>query len=321
MTLSNRTLSPSWWEARLEHLDLLRFPCCWLWSFPFISFISFHFHSRPFISFHFCSFHVNSCLFNSFPFLSIPFPSLPFISFPFLFFHFHSDSKTHRFYCNRTFSPSWWEAHLEHSGILGFPCCWLLSFSSISFHFLPFPFISFPFISFHVHVFPFMSIHVLFIFLSCPFLFLRSFPFRSSRVLPVPLVISDVLMSCCHRFLCNRTFAPSWWEAHLEHSEFPGFPCSSIFISFYFHSCPFNSFHFISSSSQFLSFSFSSFPVPSYPFTSCHFLSFPFCFLSIHFISYSFPFVSVPFISFPFISCSFPIISLRVLALPFCIPC
>ena len=153
MTLSNRTLSPSWWEARLEHLDLLRFPCCWLWSFPFISF---HFHSRPFISFHFCSFHVNSCLFNSFPFLLIPFTSFHFKSF-----HFHSDSKAHRFYCNRTFSPSWWEAHLEHSGILGFPCCWLLSFSSISFHFLSFPFISFPFISFHVYVFPFMSIHVL----------------------------------------------------------------------------------------------------------------------------------------------------------------
>ena len=61
MTLSNRTLSPSWWEAHLEHLDLLMFPCCWLWSFPFISF---HFHSCPFISFHFCSFHVNSFLFN-----------------------------------------------------------------------------------------------------------------------------------------------------------------------------------------------------------------------------------------------------------------
>ena len=61
MTLSNRTLSPSWWEAHLEHLDLLRFPCCWLWSFLFISF---HFHSCPFISFHFCSFHVNSFLFN-----------------------------------------------------------------------------------------------------------------------------------------------------------------------------------------------------------------------------------------------------------------
>ena len=128
-------------------------------------------------------------------------------------------------------------------------------------------------------------------------------------------------MSCYQIFLCNRTFAPSWWEAHLEHSEFPGFPCSSIFISFYFHSCPFNSFHFISSFSQFLSFSFSSFPVPSYPFMSCHFLSFPFCFLSIRFISYSFPFVSNPFISFPFTSCSFPIISLRVLALPFCTPC
>ena len=115
------------------------------------------------MSFHFCSFHVNSLLsvFNSFPFLSIPFPSLPFISFPFLPFHFHSDSKAHRFYYNRTFSPSWWEAHLEHSEILGFPCCWLLSFPSISFHFLSFPFISFPFISFHVHLFPFISIHVL----------------------------------------------------------------------------------------------------------------------------------------------------------------
>ena len=61
MTLSNRTLSPSWWEAHLEHLDLLRFPCCWLWSFPLISF---HFLSCPFISFNFCSFHVNSFLFN-----------------------------------------------------------------------------------------------------------------------------------------------------------------------------------------------------------------------------------------------------------------
>ena len=148
-------------------------------SFHFLSFpfISFHFHSRPFISFHFCSFHVNSCLFNSFPFLSIPFPSLPFISFPFLSFHVHSDSKAHRFYCNRTFSPSWWEAHLEHSGILGFPCCWLLSFPSISFHFLLFPFLSFPFmsicflscLSFH---FPFMSFSFLALIslqvLSCP---------------------------------------------------------------------------------------------------------------------------------------------------------
>ena len=200
----------------------------------------------------------------------------------------------------------------------------LLLAAIIFFNFLPFPFISFYFLSFHFLSCPCVSFHVHscpFIFLSCPFLFLRSFPFRSFRVLPVPLVKSDVLMSCCHRFLCNRTFAPSWWEAHLEHSEFPGFPCSSIFISFYFHSCSFNFFHFISSSSQFLSFSFSSFPVPSYPFMSCHFLSFPFCFLSIRFISYSFPFVSFPFISFPFISCSFPIISLRVLALPFCIPC
>ena len=190
-----------------------------------------------------------------------------------------------------------------------------MSFHFLAFlYFLSFHFLSCPCVSFHFHSCPF-------IFLSCPFLFLRSFPFRSFRVLPVPLVISDVLMSCYHRFLRNRTFAPSWWEAHLEHSEFPGFPCSSIFISFYFHSCPFNSLHFISSSSQFLSFSFSSFPVPSHPFMSCHLLSFPFCFLSIRFISYSFPFVSFPFISFPLISCSFPIISLRVLALPFCTPC
>ena len=160
VALSNRTLSPSWWEARLEHLDLLRFPCCWLWSFPSIL----HLLSFPFTSFHFLSFLFLSCQFvsvqflsfpfNSFPFtslhfLSIPFPSFPFISFPFLPFHFHSDSKAHRFYCNRTFSPSWWEAHLEHSGILGFPCCWLLTFLSIYF------------ISFHVHLFPFISIHVL----------------------------------------------------------------------------------------------------------------------------------------------------------------
>ena len=192
----------------------------------------------------------------------------------------------------------------------------------IFFHFLPFPFISFYFLSFHFLSCPCVSFHVHscpFIFLSYPFLFLRSFPFRSFRVLPVPLVISDVLTSCCHRFLRNRTFAPSWWEAHLEHSEFPGFPCSSIFISFYFHSCPFNSFHFISSSSQFLSFSFSSFPVPSYPFMSCHFLSFPFCFLSIRFISYSFPFVSFPFISFPLcpvLFLSFPFVSWHFLFAP-----
>ena len=161
--------------------------------------------------------------------------------------------------------------------------------------------------SFH---FPFMS-----------FSFLALISLQALSCPSCTLAISDVLMSCYHRFLRNRTFAPSWWEAHLEHSEFPRFPCSSKFISFYFHSCPFNSFHFISSSSQFLSFSFSSFPVPSYPFMSCHFLSFPLCFLSIRFISYSFPFVSFPFISFPFMSCFFPIISLRVLALPFCAPC
>ena len=168
----------------------------------------------------------------------------------------------------------------------------------IFFHFLPFPFISFYFLSFHFLSCPCVSFHVHscpFIFLSCPFLFLRSFPFRSFRVLPAPLVISDVLMSCYHRFLCNRTFAPSWWEAHLEHSEFPGFPCSSIFISFYFHSCPFNFFHFISSSSQFLSFSFSSFPVPSYPFMSCHFLS-----VSFQFVSFLFPFNSFHFIFLSF---------------------
>ena len=43
-----------------------------------------------------------------------------------------------------------------------------------------------------------------------------------------------------------------------------------------FHSCPFNSFHVISSSSQFLSFSFSSFPFFSCHIMSFHFLSFPF---------------------------------------------
>ena len=134
--------------------------------------MSFHFHSCPFISFHFCSFHVNSFLLNFFPFLSVPFPSLPFMSFPFLFFHFHSNSKARRFYCNRTFSPSWWEAHLEHSEILGCPCCWLLSFPSISFHLLSFQsicFLSFPFMSFH---FPFMSFSFLALIslqvLSCP---------------------------------------------------------------------------------------------------------------------------------------------------------
>ena len=182
----------------------------------------------------------------------------------------------------------------------------------IFFHFLPFPFISFYFLSFHFLSCPCVSFHVHscpFIFLSCPFLFLRSFPFRSFRVLPVPLVKIDVLMSCYHRFLRNRTFAPSWWEAHLEHSEFPGFPCSSIFISAYFHSCPFNSFHFISSSSQFLSFSFSSFR----PFISLHVMSFPFIsflfpFNSFHFIFLSFRFLPLHLISFHilFFSYHFP---------------
>ena len=169
MTLSNRTLSPSWWEAHLEHLDLLRFPCCWLWSFPFISIhvLSFPFISVPFMSIRVCSI----------PFLSFQFLSLPFISFPFLSFHFHS--KAHRFYCNRTFSPSWWEAHLEHSGILGFPGCWLLSFPSISFHFLSFPFISLPFMSTCFLSCPFMSFHF-------PFMSFSFLAFISLQVLSCP---------------------------------------------------------------------------------------------------------------------------------------
>ena len=192
----------------------------------------------------------------------------------------------------------------------------------IFFHFLPFPFISFYFLSFHFLSCPCVSFHVHscpFIFLSRPFLFLRPFPFRCFRFLPVPLVISDVLMSCYHRFLRNRTFAPSWWEAHLEHSEFPGFPCSSIFISFYFHSCPFSSFHFISSSSQFLSFSFSSFPVPSYP--SCHVISFHFLSVSFQFVSFHIPFLSFPppsshFLSYPVLFLSFPFVSWHFLFAP-----
>ena len=82
------------------------------------------------------------------------------------------DTKAHRFYCNRTFSPSWWEAHLEHLDLLRFPCCWLLSFSSISFHVLSFPFISFPFMSTCFLSCPFMSFH--FPFMSFSFLALIS---------------------------------------------------------------------------------------------------------------------------------------------------
>ena len=171
------------------------------------------------MSFHFCSFHVNSLLsvFNSFPFLSIPFPSLPFISFPFLPSHFHSDSKAHRFYCNRTFSPSWWEAHLEHSEILGFPCCWLLSFPSISFHFLSFPFISFHFLLFPFLSFPFMSI----CFRSFPFMSFH-FPFMSSSFLAL---ISLQVLSCpsctpCYKW-CSyeqlpRTYAPEILRSYLK---------------------------------------------------------------------------------------------------------
>ena len=73
LTLCNLTLSPSCWEAHLEHLyrasrvflllavimsfHFLSFPSM---SFPFIPFhfISFHFISFLFISFHFISFHL-----------------------------------------------------------------------------------------------------------------------------------------------------------------------------------------------------------------------------------------------------------------------
>ena len=78
VTLSNRTLSPSWWEAHLEHLDLLRFH-----FLPF--FTSFHFHSCPFISVPFMSIHFFSfpvISFHSFPFASFHFFSFPVFSFP-----------------------------------------------------------------------------------------------------------------------------------------------------------------------------------------------------------------------------------------------
>ena len=92
VTLRNLALSPSLGGSHLEHLELLGFPCCWLLSFPSISF---HFVSFSFLSFHFLSFPVIffsflSCPFLVFIFLSAPFISCHFLSFPFISFHFGS---------------------------------------------------------------------------------------------------------------------------------------------------------------------------------------------------------------------------------------
>ena len=163
MTLSNRTLSPSWWEARLEHLDLLRFPCCWLWSFPFISF---HFHSCPFMSFHFCSFHVNSFLFNCkhdvyfkvhwgglptlgeailrtsrTPGMSLMLAASISLRAIFILLYFtlphirnlrNSTLQTTLMYFKVHWggSPSLEKRYLEHPELLEYPWCWLLAFPS-----------------------------------------------------------------------------------------------------------------------------------------------------------------------------------------------
>ena len=164
------------------------------------SFLSFPSISFPFTSFHILSFHFLSFPFNSIDFLSFRFSSLKVRAFPFCtprskWCSYELISSTYApetlcsylklidfpvTLCKSNLSRSWWEAHLEHLylELLGFPCCWLLSFPTIpfplSFHFLSFRFLSFHFISFH-------SFHVR--FLSCPFMsfhflsFILSFPF------------------------------------------------------------------------------------------------------------------------------------------------
>ena len=240
----------------------------WHLSFPFLPFL---FLSLPSIfSFHFLSFPFNSIDFLSFRFSSLKVRAFPFCTPCSKWCSYELISSTYApetlccylklidfpvTLCNSNLSCSWWEAHLEHLylELLGFPCCWLLSFPTyhflsfiLSFPFLSFPFISFHFISFFSCSFPFMSFHILsfpllypfisfnfnslyfhlFRYLSFHFLFLSFlfFAFISLKVRAFPFCTP--CSKWCSYELISSTYAPETMCSYLKLIDFPVTLCN-----------------------------------------------------------------------------------------------